>query len=245
MASIAAGILTGYAAISLIRSLRASTTIDRSGLGTFEHGFVTERICTDNFWPIILRAIVDTFPLVPTSKYEIELQRFTGSVEWLSNGTEVLVLDPSERPYVGDPSPAIDQAWEDLVEARYWSISEREARMLWGVGYAQYRDHVHEAAPQFLTEDDKNMIRKRLNSEYYTMPHFGGAEHDMHCIEQIRQRLQCSASGTITPARYSKNLPGMYVDSQQVHTCRNFDRLWEYTRERYNGSLVVPRKQWY
>ena len=61
---------------------------------------------------------------------------------FLENTTEILHLDPQIPLYVGPPNPEIDHNWEAITEARYWSISEDEAKRLWGVGRAQYRDHI-------------------------------------------------------------------------------------------------------
>lgn len=80
---------------------------------------------------------------VPASLFQMEQRRFTGKIVFETDGSEVLVLPTSEPAFVGEPSPAIDAAWDHLVEGRYWSISEREARALWGVGYQQYRDERH------------------------------------------------------------------------------------------------------
>lgn len=71
---------------------------------------------------------------------EIEQKKFAGNVKWLENGTEILILDPADPVYVGDPSPDIDRAWDSLVEGRYFSISREEARRIWGDAHEVYRD---------------------------------------------------------------------------------------------------------
>ncbi|KXT15673.1 hypothetical protein AC579_6114 [Pseudocercospora musae] len=230
LSSLAVGIFLGTV---LSLGHRKDALPHHHGFGTFEHGFVTEKI-------------------LPPELYEIEHRRFTSSVGFHSDGTEFLIQEPSEPVYVGEPSPEIDGAWEELVHDRYWSISESEAKSLWGVGYEMYRDEVKGGwtggFDTFHILHCLNMIRKRLSPEYYagSMPHFGGAEHDMHCIEQIRQRIQCSAPGTAIPTRYSPDMKAMYVDSAQIHTCRKFENLWQYTRSRSpGGSLEVERIKWW
>ncbi|CAA9964399.1 DUF3328 domain containing protein [Pyrenophora teres f. maculata] len=204
-------------------------TVNDGWLGTFEHGFITEEV-------------------FPSMIFEFYQRRFDGNVTFLENATEILHLDPQTPLYVGPPSPEIDHNWEVITETRYWSISEDEAKRLWGVGRAQYQDHIKGGYTGgfdvFHTLHCLDMLRKQLNPEYYPEHHYGGVEHNSHCIEQIRQTLQCTATGTITPARYSPVLDYLYVDSAQVHTCRKFENLLEYTRSRYNGSLAVPRRQW-
>jgi hypothetical protein len=44
--------------------------------------------------------------------------------------------------YVGQPSHEIDSAWEELFWGRYFSISEEEAKDLWGADYRIYHDAV-------------------------------------------------------------------------------------------------------
>ncbi|SMQ50671.1 unnamed protein product [Zymoseptoria tritici ST99CH_3D1] len=229
--SLILGVFAGVAAVRFLSS-PAFKPAGPHGFGTFEHGFATEQI-------------------LPNDLYQIEQRRFSGDVDWLPSGEEVMNLPPSEPAYVGDPTPAIDKAWDELVGHRYWSIAESEAKSLWGVNHVQYRDYVKGGYTGgfdvFHMLHCLDMMRQRLSPEYYLHMHaYSGMEHDMHCIEQIRQRLQCSADSTITPAKYFEHKPGwgMYVDSAQVHTCRNFQNLWKYTQERSNGSLKVPRIQW-
>ncbi|KAF7194425.1 hypothetical protein HII31_04230, partial [Pseudocercospora fuligena] len=210
--SLVLGLYFGYTASQIYRSI-PSRNFSTHDFGTLEHGFVTEK-------------------MLPPNLYEIEQRRFTGGIRFLSDGSKSLMLDAGEPVYVGDPSPEIDRAWDELVEARYWSISRDEAKMLWGVGFERYRDHLKGGYTG----------GKNLSPDYYPAHHvlFGGTEHN----KQIRQRIQCSADGTITPLRYQPAIDQMYVDSDQVHTCRKFQNLWSFTRERYNGSLAVPRIQW-
>lgn len=56
------------------------------------------------------------------------------------DGTEFLVTLPGEIMYVGTPSQEIDRAWDELLWGRYFSISEEEARDLWGADYRMYYD---------------------------------------------------------------------------------------------------------
>jgi len=62
---------------------------------------------------------------------QLELKTFSGNVKFLEPGTEVLVLDPNNTVYVGEPTKSIDRAWEKLLEGLYFSISEEEAKLLW------------------------------------------------------------------------------------------------------------------
>jgi hypothetical protein len=64
-------------------------------------------------------------------------------VDFQLDGTEFLVTSPGETMYVGMPSHQIDRAWEELLWGRYFSISEEEAKDLWGADYRMYYDRAH------------------------------------------------------------------------------------------------------
>jgi hypothetical protein len=70
----------------------------------------------------------------------LEERRFTTPVDFQLDGTEFLVTSPGETMYVGTPSDQIDRAWEELLWGRYFSISEEEAKDLWGADYGIYYD---------------------------------------------------------------------------------------------------------
>jgi len=59
------------------------------------------------------------------------------------NGQGQLITQPGEPQFVGDPSPAIDEAWDTMLVPHYFSISEAEAKALWGDGYEKYRDQIN------------------------------------------------------------------------------------------------------
>ena len=49
---------------------------------------------------------------------------------------------PENVHYFGEPSPEIDENWEKLIEFRYFSISEEEAKGVWGDDYHEYVDQL-------------------------------------------------------------------------------------------------------
>ena len=68
--------------------------------------------------------------------------RFTTPVNFLPNGTEVLVKKPGEKLYSMETTPDVDANWNELLWGRYFSISEDEAKTLWGDDYRNYEDPV-------------------------------------------------------------------------------------------------------
>ncbi|KAF2214229.1 hypothetical protein CERZMDRAFT_37888 [Cercospora zeae-maydis SCOH1-5] len=78
-----------------------------------------------------------------------------------------------------------------------------------------------------------NQLRKRLSPEYYPPSHLHGRVHDMHCIDHLRQVLQCSSVASIIPSLYRPTIGMQYSDAGQPHVCRNFEAIHNYTRERF------------
>ncbi|EGP85620.1 uncharacterized protein MYCGRDRAFT_45332, partial [Zymoseptoria tritici IPO323] len=81
-----------------------------------------------------------------------------------------------------------------------------------------------------------NHIRKALNPDYYNMTASTKFQryHIDHCLDIIRQSLECSSDLTLNPTRW---WPGLddgknFIDSDQVHTCRNFTKVrqWAFAR---------------
>lgn len=76
----------------------------------------------------------------------LEKKRFTGSPLFDDNGTMVAApVDkhadwPENHLFTGEPSQQIDDNWEDLIEDRYFSISEEEAVEAWGERRFDYVD---------------------------------------------------------------------------------------------------------
>jgi hypothetical protein len=61
---------------------------------------------------------------------ELEEVVFTGGPAYDENGT-MYVPNPSKIDYIGDPSPKIDDAWNELIEGmsiqcRFWTIANEE-----------------------------------------------------------------------------------------------------------------------
>ena len=60
-----------------------------------------------------------------------------------------------------------------------------------------------------------------------------------HCINHLRQMIQCYGDMTPIPAKYYPGLTRNYIDSDRLHTCRNFQAIRDWTTSRNNGSLAV------
>lgn len=72
-----------------------------------------------------------------------------------------------------------------------------------------------------------------------------------HCLDTLRQTIQCQGSTTLVPTRYWEGAHHNYIDADQTHTCRSFSYLREYLdsvqpgREAYvepDMSIIDGRK---
>jgi hypothetical protein len=84
------------------------------------------------------------------------------------------------------------------------------------------------------------MIRHALSPEYYKgqMPGPDGEDellgfhHINHCVDAIRQSLMCSVDVSVLTWRWNEERKTNTERGTIVHTCRNFDRIREWARER-------------
>jgi hypothetical protein len=57
-----------------------------------------------------------------------------------------------------------------------------------------------------------------------------------HCLDAIRQSIQCYGSTTLIPTAFREGLRRQYIDSDQEHTCRSFRFLRDFTTSRDRGN---------
>ncbi|KAK7730594.1 hypothetical protein SLS53_008984 [Cytospora paraplurivora] len=171
------------------------------------------------------------------SHVPLERRVFVGSPKFDENGTMyTLPVDakaewPENLKFTGEPSDEIDDNWNHLLEDRYFSVSDAEAEVAWG---DRRREYV-----------DENEIRKALHPEYYNhhgIPIETDSAFTEHCIDTIRQHIQCYGSTTMIPTKWRDGAKRQYVDTNQEHVCRDFSYLRKYMKRRsLEGDLYVPR----
>jgi len=228
-----------FAAISLflfLKLLRVS-----SSLGSYETGYRTDM----------------RFP----SDIPLETVRFRSSPHFDSNGTISLSPADPEAPwpenadYFGTPTEEIDAAWEKLIGRRYVAISEEEAIRAWGDKRHIYVDETRggytAGLDVFHTLHCINALRMSFYPDYYHSGKVHGRGHLEHCLDILRQSVQCYGSTTLIPGIWRESLSHNYIDSDQIHTCRSFTDLRDWTDRRAQGqdlaverdlSVVDPRK---
>ncbi|KAI7773294.1 hypothetical protein LA080_011343 [Diaporthe eres] len=216
------------------------------GIGQYETGFREEK-------------------LLPAESIQLEQVRFKSAVDFEENGHEFLVTDPADKAYVGATSKDIDRAWQEMLWGRYFSISESEAKSLWGDDYKDYWDH-HRSGytggfDMFHQLHCLNQIREALHRDVYPALPIHGPTHTgilssptiqpnlrlmksqnvEHCIDHLRQSIMCWGSTAVIPLKYFEGYHSEYVKTDAIHTCRKFEPIRQYVSDRFNGSLFVPR----
>jgi hypothetical protein len=73
-------------------------------------------------------------------------------------------------------------------------------------------------------------LRQTLDPDHYSVKR--GKMHLYHCIDHIRQWIMCSGDFTPIPTRWHPQKGSAYVDTDQIHTCRNFDAVWNWVETR-------------
>lgn len=93
--------------------------------------------------------LMDVIKKETLTRVPLEVKRFYGSPEFDDNGTMVmpevdqLAKWPENHQFTGEPSAEIDDNWMNLIEDRYFSISEEEAIEAWGERRHEYVDQDH------------------------------------------------------------------------------------------------------
>ncbi|PVI06569.1 hypothetical protein DM02DRAFT_667451 [Periconia macrospinosa] len=174
---------------------------------SFETGFHTE---IDVLHPVV--------EVVPT--------KFTGTLKY--KGDHLYIdLGPDGVQYFGKPSPQIDEAWATLLN---------------GIGNEDpFPGDI--IGPDVLhTLHCLNAVRKLLDSTYYYKRPLEAHNrarriHIDHCLNHIRQIIQCHMDITPVHTLYFKEMNTEVGNFDQVHMCRDFSQLQRFMIKNENVTL--------
>ncbi|KAH8798647.1 hypothetical protein F5884DRAFT_139970 [Xylogone sp. PMI_703] len=244
---------------------------ERNGWPSYESGFTLD---LGMLLTTYVKTCVDlTACLLGPVKSEIELieKPFSGGIRLDSNGS--FSTDSGGQEYVGTPSPTIDRAWALLLSGLNFDLSQEAANLagktfqwqdsgFYFSGLEVYHSlHCLVCSCLFVHKPPKdvvakyllqNRLRQALYPEYYshvfnslTAP--AREDHIGHCINHIRQALQCHSD--LTPMEWRLDGNKIILKTDTLHTCRNFDKIHSWAsarRTKYesveslkNGSLVI------
>ncbi|KAH8827706.1 hypothetical protein DL96DRAFT_1600027 [Flagelloscypha sp. PMI_526] len=145
-------------------------------------------------------------------------------------------------PYRG-VSDDVDKAWKDLYKGTFMRLPKDEAAKLpnrtWPIadepGYyiAQF-DVFHQL-------HCLNYLRQSLDREHYLKTHDaeGLADHHLrHCVDSIRESLMCSSDIASIVWQWDEEVHGVRGRTAVAHSCRNFDKLLEWTQARGLDKMI-------
>ncbi|KAK1755397.1 hypothetical protein QBC47DRAFT_401566 [Echria macrotheca] len=185
-------------------------------LGSYERGFA-----------------FDLGPVMP--EIEVIRQDFTGGVELDDSGN--FFTDPRSKQYVGAPSPEVDYAWDYLLSGLNIDLDQSEANM-------EGRTFRWPESGLYFTGLE-NRLRQALYPDYYQDVFHDPndptrQDHIGHCINHIRQAIQCHAD--LTPMEWKLVGNRVILDTSTPHTCRNFEKIHRWASERstdFDGIEMV------
>uniref|UniRef100_A0A0W0G7V4 Tat pathway signal sequence n=1 Tax=Moniliophthora roreri TaxID=221103 RepID=A0A0W0G7V4_MONRR len=155
------------------------------------------------------------------------------------------LFNSNEEPdiYSNPPSDEVDAAWEDLYNVFGISAIPRESAVL----LPNETIHVPGDKSHYLVGLDVfhqlhclNRIRKALYPVYYPPDEREDAEtrarHLSHCVNSIRQSIQCSSD--ISAIVFEEDTRPLF---EIVHSCRNFTKIREWAIE-HRARISKPGK---
>ncbi|KAI1192611.1 hypothetical protein F5X97DRAFT_340080 [Nemania serpens] len=192
-------------------------------LGSYETGFVT-----------------DLKPM--TEAIELYRRKFWGGKKTYDNGTWYSNWNPDEPRYVGKPTDEMDQAWRKRI-GPFVSLTPSEAAVI------PDARPFHGEYPATTTVQHSlhclNFMRQSIYGENFypdvINPPPGTASfwpHVEHCVETVRQVLECNADMTPLPMRWDEGAGMLLVDFERDHTCRNYDALLTWAENRYAEDVI-------
>ncbi|KAJ7485550.1 hypothetical protein FB451DRAFT_1392289 [Mycena latifolia] len=182
-----------------------------------------------------------TVPLNSHVLYSPALGAVEPEVRVFNVGFSESDLSPFQIP----SSPALDEMWSDLYNFGISRITKEEARKLPNKTHAIPGDEGHYMAglDVFHSLHCLNNIRMALDPDYYPdwristtnnwIPSQKDAtEHVAHCVDWIRQSIQCTGDTSVIVWQWHDSRNHTNVMGNIAHTCRKFDKLQAWAKQR-------------
>ncbi|KAF2217656.1 hypothetical protein CERZMDRAFT_30753 [Cercospora zeae-maydis SCOH1-5] len=188
-----------------------------------------------------------------TQAIEYEEKIFTGALVYNTTQQRAVRLRDGTTEYFGPPSRELDAAWEELLRDEFPTMTEKEATpFLPQLQRLPELNEYHFELTVFHSLHCLNAIRLELSPVLYNVstsrhthlltdpndPHWQ-ATHMEHCLDQLRQSVQCF--GDLTPSPLYPAINGPFaIGRSGVHTCRKFAPIRAWLDERAaNGKSLA------
>ncbi|KAJ7305606.1 hypothetical protein DFH08DRAFT_976170 [Mycena albidolilacea] len=156
-------------------------------------------------------------------------------------------------PFQMHSSPELDQMWSDLYNCEILQITKEEATHLPNKTHAIPGDPGHYIAELdvFHNLHCLNRVRMALDSDYYsdwrisTSNNYiptqkSAAGHVAHCIDWLRQSIMCHADTSVIVWQWDARANASLVKGNVAHTCRKFDKITEWAKQRVLVNAYDP-----
>ncbi|KAI0964835.1 hypothetical protein F4678DRAFT_367028 [Xylaria arbuscula] len=168
------------------------------------------------------------------SSIEVVQVKFTGGLKFDENGTTYRAVEPGVPQYVGEPSDELDRRWRSLIRGQAVDLRGQEADSVADITYQKPGGWYLTGPDSFHQLHCLDVLRRSLRPDYYTPPNPEPVHtmHVEHCIDYLRQGVMCAADLTMIPVQWSTKRDRILQNTEVVHTCRNFDKIHEWTLAR-------------
>ncbi|KAI0818327.1 hypothetical protein GGR55DRAFT_674160 [Xylaria sp. FL0064] len=183
--------------------------------------------------------------LEPLRPYiELVKVKFTGGLKFDENGTTYRAVEPGVPQYVGEPNDELDRRWRSLIRGQAVDLRGEEAESVADITYQKPGGWYLTGPDSFHQLHCLDVIRRALRPDYYTPPNPEPVHtmHVEHCIDYLRQGVMCAADLTMIPVSWSTKRDRILQNAEVVHTCRNFEKIHEWTLAR--DANAHPRQKW-
>ncbi|EED21439.1 conserved hypothetical protein [Talaromyces stipitatus ATCC 10500] len=185
-------------------------------------------------------------------KIDLIVKTFTGGVELDDAGN--FYTDDGGHEYVGPPGPEVDEAWETLLGLNL-DLDEDEVVLKGSTFQWPESGNYFTGIDVYHSLHCLNRLRQAIYPEYYTRifnhPSDPSRKNHIetldHCINHIRQAIQCHAD--LTPMEWRLDGNKIILKTNTQHTCRNFEQIngWALSKRTKfedihswrNGSLQI------
>ncbi|TGO44298.1 hypothetical protein BCON_0553g00050 [Botryotinia convoluta] len=176
--------------------------------------------------------------------------KFYGGIRFDDNEKQYITVHPDEPAYVGPPTPEMDDAWQALVHNESIAVTPEEAKEVSDrSAYDKYRGHYTVGLDVLHSLHCLNAIRIAQDVDYYRAQGFHeewwARFHIDHCINHLRQVIQCHGDLTPTPlvpsSRNASKKGWITPDFDVVHTCRDFKAIREWSTEKHESGVRKAR----
>ncbi|CAG8951652.1 hypothetical protein HYFRA_00005452 [Hymenoscyphus fraxineus] len=176
--------------------------------------------------------------------------KFYGGIFFDDNEEKYATKNPDEPVYVGPPTQEMDDAWYALSHNDSLAVTPEEAREVSDRSvFDKYRGHYTVGLDVLHSLHCLNAIRMSQDIDHYRakgLPEeWWERIHIDHCINHLRQYVQCHGDLTPTPmiaaSRNASKQGWVTPDFDTVHTCRDFTAIRDWSTEKYESGMQKAR----